>query len=196
METACEAFGVEHGKQHAARHGEITEEYIDYNRRDVLATSELAVKLLEEYTNIRSRFRPQKHIRQPQSERRTCEGWKSSRSWSGSRISQGISRICPVRIFRRANQRAYSKDPGSGRLYRFPFDVSHGKQPHGSVAIRHCARNQGRRTLPRQILSIPGKLYPLGSFNPETWKHLTGIRSDHSRRRYFAIASKYSIGKQ
>ncbi len=28
---------------------EVTEEYIDYNRRDVLATSELAVKLIEEY---------------------------------------------------------------------------------------------------------------------------------------------------
>jgi hypothetical protein len=49
LESACEAFGVEHGKGHAARHGEITMDYIDYNRRDVLATAELAVKLLEEY---------------------------------------------------------------------------------------------------------------------------------------------------
>lgn len=49
LKAACEAFGVEHGKQRAARHGRVTEEYIDYNRRDVLATSELAVKLLEEY---------------------------------------------------------------------------------------------------------------------------------------------------
>jgi len=49
LETACEAFSVEHGKQRAAEHGRITEEYIDYNRRDVLATSELAGKLLEEY---------------------------------------------------------------------------------------------------------------------------------------------------
>jgi hypothetical protein len=49
LETACTAFGVEHGKQVAARHGEITMDYIDYNRRDVLATAELAVKLLEEY---------------------------------------------------------------------------------------------------------------------------------------------------
>lgn len=49
LESACEAFGVEHGKQSTARHGEVTEEYIDYNRRDVLATSELAAKLLEEY---------------------------------------------------------------------------------------------------------------------------------------------------
>ncbi len=49
LEGACKAFGVEHGKHHAVRHGKVTEEYIDYNRRDVLATSELALKLLEEY---------------------------------------------------------------------------------------------------------------------------------------------------
>lgn len=49
LESACEAFGIEHPKQRASRHGEVTEEYIDYNRRDVLATCELAEKLLEEY---------------------------------------------------------------------------------------------------------------------------------------------------
>lgn len=49
LETACEAFGVEHGKQRVRRHGVVTKKYIDYNRRDVLATVELAHKLLEEY---------------------------------------------------------------------------------------------------------------------------------------------------
>jgi hypothetical protein len=49
LETACEAFGVEHGKQGVLRHGIVTEDYVNYNRRDVLATWELAVKLLEEY---------------------------------------------------------------------------------------------------------------------------------------------------
>src|SRR5207249_4493215 len=49
LESACQTFGVEHQKQHATEHGTVTEEYIDYNRRDVLVTSELAVKLLEEY---------------------------------------------------------------------------------------------------------------------------------------------------
>jgi len=33
----------------AARHGAATARYIDYNRRDVLATSELAVSLLREF---------------------------------------------------------------------------------------------------------------------------------------------------
>lgn len=49
LEKACRVFGVEHEKEHTARHGIVTEKYIDYNRRDVLATSELAAKLLEEY---------------------------------------------------------------------------------------------------------------------------------------------------
>ncbi len=49
LEQACEAFGVEHGKQRVTRHGIVTKKYIDYNRRDVLATWELAEKLLEEY---------------------------------------------------------------------------------------------------------------------------------------------------
>jgi hypothetical protein len=49
LESACEDFGVEHGKIPVNRHGIVTPEYIAYNRRDVLATWELAIKLLEEY---------------------------------------------------------------------------------------------------------------------------------------------------
>jgi hypothetical protein len=49
LDSACRVFGVEHGKQSVARHGEVSPEYIEYNRRDVLATFELAEKLLEEY---------------------------------------------------------------------------------------------------------------------------------------------------
>jgi len=49
LDGACKAFGVENAKQSVAEHGVISEEYIDYNRRDVLATSELAGKLIEEF---------------------------------------------------------------------------------------------------------------------------------------------------
>jgi hypothetical protein len=49
LEKACEAFGVKHGKIAALQHGVVTREYIDYNRRDVLATAELAEKLLAVY---------------------------------------------------------------------------------------------------------------------------------------------------
>lgn len=49
LESACKAFGVEHGKQSVQEHGKITNNYIDYNRRDVLATAELAQKLIDEF---------------------------------------------------------------------------------------------------------------------------------------------------
>jgi hypothetical protein len=49
LEDACIEYGVEHGKATVLEHGIVTPEYIDYNRRDVLATSELAQKLIGEY---------------------------------------------------------------------------------------------------------------------------------------------------
>lgn len=49
LKSACDAFGVEHGKAEVSEHGKITSEYIDYCRRDVLATAELAEKLLLEF---------------------------------------------------------------------------------------------------------------------------------------------------
>ena len=49
LASACQAFGVEHGKAKAREHGKITTDYLNYARRDVLATWELYRKLLEEY---------------------------------------------------------------------------------------------------------------------------------------------------
>ena len=60
LDTACKAFGVEHGKQHVSRHGFITNKYIDYNRRDVQATSELAAMLLAEYAKHPISLQPTK----------------------------------------------------------------------------------------------------------------------------------------
>ena len=47
-------------KQHVAKHGIVTKTYIDYNRRDVQATSELAVKLLAEYAKHPINLQPTK----------------------------------------------------------------------------------------------------------------------------------------
>ena len=49
LKSACVAFGVERGKTDASEHGKVTDEYIDYCRRDVEATAELAEKLLKEF---------------------------------------------------------------------------------------------------------------------------------------------------
>jgi DNA polymerase type B, organellar and viral len=52
LASACEAFGVEHGKLTVKRHGRITPQYINYNRRDVLATQELLEKLRAEFDKL------------------------------------------------------------------------------------------------------------------------------------------------
>ncbi len=49
LEGACDAFNVEHRKSCAPPHGRITAAYIGYNRRDVLATAELLVRLRQEF---------------------------------------------------------------------------------------------------------------------------------------------------
>jgi hypothetical protein len=49
LASACKAYVVEAGKLAVEAHGQITPEYIDYNRRDVEATAELFVKVMEDY---------------------------------------------------------------------------------------------------------------------------------------------------
>jgi len=57
LKSACNAFGVTHGKTEMSEHGKITEEYVDYCRRDVEATAELAEKLLAEFDRHPIRLR-------------------------------------------------------------------------------------------------------------------------------------------
>lgn len=66
LASACDAFHVKHPKRKADRHGVITARYIDYCRRDVLATAELAVALLDEYRRHPISLRPT-HARSPAS---------------------------------------------------------------------------------------------------------------------------------
>ncbi len=49
LESACEAFGVRHGKYQVDVYGKVTDEYLHYNRRDALATWKLYLKLVEEW---------------------------------------------------------------------------------------------------------------------------------------------------
>ena len=49
LASACKDFKVEHPKAKTEKHGVITTDYIDYNRRDVLASQELLEKLRAEF---------------------------------------------------------------------------------------------------------------------------------------------------
>jgi hypothetical protein len=50
--SACKAFGVSHGKLTTEEHGRVTAAYIDYNRRDVLASQELLEALRREFDGL------------------------------------------------------------------------------------------------------------------------------------------------
>ncbi len=52
LASACATFGVAHGKLTVEEHGRVTADYIDYNRRDVLATEELLVTLRVEFDQL------------------------------------------------------------------------------------------------------------------------------------------------
>jgi hypothetical protein len=58
LESACKAFQVKHRKGRAEQHGVINARYIDYCRRDVLATAELCFALLNEYERHPIGLRP------------------------------------------------------------------------------------------------------------------------------------------
>ncbi len=49
LQSACQTFGVEHGKAEVEIHGELSPAYLDYNRQDVQATWELYLRLVDEW---------------------------------------------------------------------------------------------------------------------------------------------------
>jgi hypothetical protein len=60
LDSACVAFDVEHAKFTVEQHGVVTPEYIDYCRRDVLATAELLDKLGAEFSRHPIKLSPKK----------------------------------------------------------------------------------------------------------------------------------------
>jgi len=60
LASACQVYGVEAAKLRIDRHGEITPQYIDYNRRDVEATAELFVRVMDDYAQHPISLQPTK----------------------------------------------------------------------------------------------------------------------------------------
>jgi hypothetical protein len=147
LEHACKQFNVEHGKQKATGHGHVTGDYIDYNRRDVQATAELTVKLLEEYDRHPIGLQPTKAyspasigksylhamgiepILQRQPDFPKCYLGYAETAFFGGRTSAHIRKVA------------------TDRLHGLPVHVSDGEQQHGSMAIRHRRKNPGDREL-------------------------------------------------
>jgi len=176
LEKACEDFDVEHGKRRAPRHGIVTDKYIKYNRRDVLATSELAVKLLEEYDKHDIKLQETKSYspasigkaylrrmgikpilqRQP-SFPKSYLGYAQS-AFFGGRTSAHIRKV-PVPVVYTDFLSMYTTVNSLMDLWRF---VTARK----ITIVEHC---QHEVEIFLQRLSAS----PVDLFTPETWKHLT-----------------------
>jgi len=176
LESACEALSVEHGKQTVSRHGIVTEKYIDYNRRDVLATSELAFKLLEEYARhpislqVTKAFSPasigKAYLRamgigpvlqrQPTFPKK-CLGYAQS-AFFGGRTSAHIRKVV-VPIVYTDFLSMYPTVNGLMGLWRFVI-------ARKIKVIEHCQAG---------IQVFLNRLTPNDLFKPETWKHLTAF---------------------
>ena len=173
---ACEDFGVEHPKIRVERHGEVTEKYIDYNRRDVLATAELAAKLLEEYDRhpislqVTRAYSPasigKAYLREMgisailERQRKfpkTYLGYAQS-AFVGGRTSAHIRKIA-VPIVYTDFLSMYPTVNSLMDLWRFVI-------ARKIEIIEHCAA---------EIHEFLAKLQPGDLFKPETWKHLTAF---------------------
>lgn len=176
LEKACEDFSVEHGKKRTERHGKVTVNYIDYNRRDVLATSELAIKLLEEYAKhpislqVTKAYSPasigKAYLRamgirpilqrQPTFPKKYL-GYAQS-AFFGGRTSAHIRKVA-VPVVYTDFLSMYPTVNGLMGLWRFVI-------ARNIKVIEHC------QTETQAFLS---QLTPDDLFNPETWKHLTAF---------------------
>jgi hypothetical protein len=176
LEQACEDFSVEHPKTRVERHGEVTEEYVDYNRRDVLATSELAAKLLEEYdkhpislqatrayspASIGKAYLREMGIR-PVLERqhdfpKAYLGYAQS-AFFGGRTSAHIRKV-PVPV-------VYTDFLSMYPTVNSLMDLWSLVTARKIRVVEHCQA---------EIQEFAAKLRPDDLFNPGTWKHLTAF---------------------
>jgi len=194
LETACEAFGVEHGKQSVSRHGIVTEEYIDYNRRDVLATRELAVKLLEEYDKHPITLQATKAyspasigkaylhamgikpvlVRQPEFPKEYL-GYAES-AFFGGRTSAHIRKV-PVPIVYTDFLSMYPTVNSLMGLWQFVIAEE-------IRVVEHCGA---------EIQALLSWVSADNLFKPETWKHLTGFVKIIPDGDILPTRGKYSV---
>jgi len=92
LESACKAFGVQHGKVRAERHGVVTEDYLDYNRRDVQATWELYLAPLEEWHR-----HPFAEVPTPVEVERSPDAFLITRAYSPATIGKAYLRSMGIR---------------------------------------------------------------------------------------------------
>lgn len=194
LETACEAFAVKNGKTKSTAHGIVTEEYIDYNRRDVSATAELAIKLLEEYDRHPIELQVTKAYspaslgkaylramgivpilqRQPDFPKEFL-GYAQS-AFFGGRASAHIRKI-PVPVVYTDFLSMYPTVNSLMNLWRFVT-------ARRIKVIQHCGE---------EIHLFLKRIVADELFNPNTWKHLTAFVQIIPNGDILPTRGKYSV---
>jgi len=199
---ACEAFGVEDSKQTVYAHGVINDEYIDYNRRDTLATEELAVKLLAEYHKHPINLQPTKAYspasigkaylqkmgirpileRQPQFSK-TYLGYTQS-SFFGGRASAHLRKV-PVPVVYTDFLSMYPTVNSLMGLWAFVTAKE-------IKIIEHCENS---------ITKLLSEIWVDRLFDPRTWPQLIGfvqVVPDGdvlpSRSKYSSVSNDWQVG--
>ena len=149
LDKACDDFAVEHGKQEFHEHGKITPEYIDYNRRDVKATGELLIKLLEEF----GRHPISLQVTKAFSPASLAKSYQKAMAIDAVLARQDFpsrqARLCHERLLWRPRRMSHSSPGVAGRLYRFRLDVSHGERLARQLGDAHRRGNQHGRSKTR-----------------------------------------------
>ena len=181
-------------KKKTARHGIITAKYIDYNRRDVLATTELAIKLREEYDKHRISLQVTKAFspasigkgylrdmnvqgigqRQPDFPKRYI-GYAQS-AFYGGRTSAHIRKIVVPVVYTDFLSMYPSVNSLMG-LWEF-------------VKARKISVN---RRCKREIKSFLKRLSPSDLFKPATWKRMSAFVRIIPDGDILPSRSKYSL---
>ena len=193
LEEACKAFGVGYPKRQLLQHGAITNEYIDDNRTDVLAMSELAAKLVGELAEHPIAVPPTYAIspasigkgyklamgirpilqRQPNFPKEYL-GYAQAALFGG-RTSANIRKVvCPIVYVDFLSM--YSTVNTLMRLWQFVI-------AREIRVIEHCKD---------QVESFLRKLTPDILFEPETWTRMNGFVKVVPNGDVLPIRSKYS----
>jgi len=102
------------------RHGVITPEYIDYNRRDVLASTELAAQAYSPNTRcIRSKLQVTKAYSPASIGKAYLQAWRDADHGADAGFPKSAIAAIPESAFlRRPCKRARAQGSGAGRLIR------------------------------------------------------------------------------
>jgi len=181
----------------AARHSHLR--LLDYNRRDVQATAELAFKLLAEYAKHPINLQPTKAFSPASIGKSYLHGWESLRFWSAVRFSRAIPRFCADRVFGGRTSAQHPKSANAVVYVDFlsMYPTVNSLMTCGSfssrakVRVNHCKTEieQFLRGLTPEILFCQ----KTGNVSPRSWKLIPNGDLLPSRGKYSAASNDWQV---